>query len=305
MQWGQIKTLFILCFLLLDIYLLTMVLDKHDNNELDYTADPQDQELEEKLKLENIEITDELPNSLSDEEFIIVQQKTFNKDEMGLIKSKEKQEVEVINSSFIISLLKESVAIPENASREAIEQLVTSTVYLGNEYTFGKWDEQKNVLLFFQEKKDRPVYYNQNGMLLVYLNDKNEMVGYSQSYLGEPELGKEERPIIKPINAIKKLFDNNLLLPNEKVTDMEIGYYTTLPLDSGRQVLSPTWKITINENRDRFVNAMEQYVIPVNDKFIGVVIQSSIDNLRSIKGKEEFKISMLEILTSKLPELSE
>ncbi|WP_042147734.1 two-component system regulatory protein YycI [Paucisalibacillus sp. EB02] len=304
MQWGQIKTLFILCFLLLDIYLLSLVLSQKENEDLGFTVERQEQD-GQTLESENISIKVELPKPLSNEEFVTIQQKTFKEEEMKLIKSMENQDVEVVKNSLIISLLKEAVAIPENATDESIEQLVFSSVYLGNEYTFEYWDKDRNTLVFFQTKEGRPIYYNQNGLILVYLNENNEMVAYTQSYLGAPERAKEERSLMKPLDAIMKLHSNNLLYPNDEITDIEIGYYSTFPLDSGRQVLAPTWKISIKDRRDRYVNAVDQYVVSINDNFIEDVLELSIENTKSIKDKEEFKKSMLDILTSKLTIKSE
>ncbi|WP_096272190.1 two-component system regulatory protein YycI [Paucisalibacillus globulus] len=298
MQWGQIKTLFILCFLLLDIYLLSIVLEQKENEEYGYTGDQQ-QQVEQTLESENITVPDELPEPLPDEELITMKQKTFNEDELKVIKSKEDQEIEVINNSSILSLVKKSEAIPENATDNDIEQLVASKVYLGNEYAFENWDKDRNILIFFQTKNDRPIYYNQNGVLFVYLNDKNEIVAYTQSFLGAPEAGSDKKSLIKPHDAIMKLINSNLLYPNNEVTEVEVGYYTTYPLDSGGQVLAPTWKISIKDSRPRFVNAIQQYVVPLNEKFVEEVIESSIENLSLLKGKEEFKRGMLDILTSK------
>jgi regulatory protein YycI of two-component signal transduction system YycFG len=301
-QWGQIKTLFILCFLLLDIYLLSLVLKQLEKEEFGYNTEQQEQ-VAQTLESENISVTKDLPDPLSDEELVIMQQKTFNEEELKLIQSREDQEIEVVNNNLILSLFKKAVSIPDNANDNAIEQLVASKVYLGNEYAYGYWDKGRNILIFFQTKDGRPIYYNQNGIVLVYLSEDNEMLGYTQSYLDSPETGSDKKSLIKPYDAIMKLFDSNLLYSNDEITDVEVGYYTTYPLDSGGQVLAPTWKITIEDKgervRERFVNAIEQYVVPLNHKFIEDVLELSIENTRVIKEKEEFKKSLLDIITSK------
>ncbi|WP_047983477.1 two-component system regulatory protein YycI [Ornithinibacillus californiensis] len=298
MQWGQIKTLFILSFLLLDIYLLVLVIQKQEDlSLLESIANEQEQDF---LKQEEIIIPEKLPESLPEEPLITTQQKIFSEEEIEDIKERDNQEIEVVNRNFIIALLEEAVAIPENATSEAIAQLVTSAVYLGNEYSFDHWDQDRNIIVFFQKKNERPVYYNQNGVIIAYLNANNEIVAYTQSYLGEVEASNEEKTLIKPLSAIRILYDSNLLFAKDEVTEVEIGYHTFLPLDSGRQVLVPTWKIRINDSHNRLVNAYEQKVIPVNDDFVNIVLYSSIDNVRAIKGKEEFKKKMLDTITSKL-----
>jgi regulatory protein YycI of two-component signal transduction system YycFG len=300
MQWGQIKTLFILCFLLLDIYLLFLVIQKQSNEDLPFKETEELREQEQELEIENIKIPDDLPESLPDEAYVTVKQKVFTEEEIEQIKSLENQDIQIVNNSFIIGKFKKTIAIPENATKEDIAKLVSSALYLGNEYELEYWDEEKNVLIFFQMENDRPVYYNQNGMIMVYLNENSEMIAYTQSFLGEPEGINDKKTIITPLKAIYTLYENRLLLSYDEVTDVQMGYHSMLPLESGTQVLVPTWKITINDSKERFVNAAQRYVVKVNDEFENSVFEMSIDNLATMKGKNEFKESMLKIIEERL-----
>lgn len=302
MQWGQIKTLFILCFLLLDVYLLFLVIENQETEDYGFgQREEEKQDHEQSLKSESISIPDDLPDQLPEEAYISIRQKTFNKKEISSIKSLPNQDIEVVNNSFIISKLKKEIPIPENATKDGIAQLLTNTVYLGKDFRFEYWDEKRNIIVFSQLKNDRRVYFNQNGILLAFLNDKDEIVGYVQSLLGEPESTEKEKwPLILPITAIHRLYEANIVLPNDKVNSAEIVYHSRFPLDSGLQVLVPTWKITVNDDRNYLVNAIEKVIISISDEFLDNVIELSIENTRSIQGKEDFKESMLEILTSKL-----
>ncbi|MFS0673761.1 two-component system regulatory protein YycI [Ornithinibacillus sp. 179-J 7C1 HS] len=298
MQWGQIKTLFILSFLLLDIYLLVLVVQKQDDiGTLDSSAIEEEQRF---LEVENISIPEDLPNTVPNESLMAIEPKTFNKEEIEEITSRENQEIIVVGDRYINSLLEEPFAIPENATSDDIAQLLTSAVYLGNEYTFEYWDMERNILVFFQKKNERPIYYNQNGMLLVYLNDANEVVGYTQTVLGDLEVINEEEVLEKPLSAIKELYNNNLLYTNDTVTEVKLGYHNFFPLESGRQVLVPTWKITINDDRTRLVDGFERKVIPENHDFLDNALNTIVDNTILIRDNEEFKQNMLDLLSSKL-----
>ncbi|GGA70192.1 two-component system regulatory protein YycI [Ornithinibacillus halotolerans] len=295
MQWGQIKTLFILCFLLLDIYLLFLVIQKIGNEDFGPANDSGQLEDLDQLELENIKISIDLPDPLPDEVYLTIREKTFTKEEVEEIIARDNQDIEVINNSFIISMLKEKIAIPENATEEVIEQIIFSTVYLGSEYTFDYWDKERNILVFFQEKNDRPVYYHSSGIIFVYLNDDNEIDAYTQTVLGEVEPSSDKKSLISPLKAIMRLYQSNLLLPNDEVTDIKIGYYSMFP-----PVVVPTWKITIDGKQNRYVNAIERFVIPVNDGFMDDMIQKGIESTRSITKNEELHDQMIEILMAKL-----
>ncbi|MEN2466155.1 two-component system regulatory protein YycI [Ornithinibacillus sp. FSL M8-0202] len=297
MQWGQIKSLFILSFLLLDIYLIVLVVQKQDDVSLLESTSTEEQAF---LEIENITIPENLPESVPNESLMATEPKQFTEDEIAEITTREDQDVVVVNDRFILAYLKTPFAVPENAKEEEIEQLLASTVYLGDEYTFDSWDSDRNVMIFFQKKDTRTIYYNQNGMILAFLNDNDEIVGYMQTYLGELEVINAEESVVKPLSAIRELYNKNALFSNEEVTGFELGYHTFFPSDSGRQVLVPTWKFTINESRSRLVDAFERKVIPVNNEFVDNVIKLSIDNTLAIAGDEDFKQEMLDLMSSKL-----
>src|SRR5699024_11318478 len=78
MQWGQIKTLFILCLLILNVYLFYQFIDKQNESDLRVKEAP-DSSIEAKLKNENIKVG-ELPQEEKRESFISVKQRTLTDD---------------------------------------------------------------------------------------------------------------------------------------------------------------------------------------------------------------------------------
>ncbi|MFD2045664.1 two-component system regulatory protein YycI [Ornithinibacillus salinisoli] len=298
MQWGQIKTLFILCFLLLDIYLLVLFLEKEQEADRPFLNNP-DLSIEETLEQEKIGIPDELPEELPDEAFIQANQKHFTDEELDRITSLENQKVTNVNKNMIVSIFEEPITLPEKSSEEAIEQLVKSNILFPEEFSFEYWDTDTNILVFFQRKNERAIYFNQNALLLVYLNDDNEFVAYTQSMLGEPESNNDKKSLISPILAIDTLYEENQLFSGQAVTDMDIGYYTMFPLDNGTQVFVPTWKLTVDEERDLFVNATERLVYPNNEGFIEEAINRNLERVRLIKDQPDLKEEMVNILLEK------
>ncbi|WP_047980153.1 two-component system regulatory protein YycI [Ornithinibacillus contaminans] len=302
MQWSQIKTIFILCFFLLNIYLIVIVMQKQTNEDFDSPEVVQQTEHEKRqLESENIKVTEDLPEATANES-LIVSKKTFTQEEIDLIKEAKNQDIEVVNNNFIISRFDDPPEIPAKATDEELTQIVLSQVYMGDQYSLDSWDKERNILTFFQKQNDKVVYYNQSGLIFAYLNENNEIVAYTQSVLGEPEVVNEERSLIKPFQAVYTLYENNVLFSKDEVTDVELGYQTMLPLNSGRQVLVPTWKITINNSGERFVNGIEGKVIPVNDDFVASVLEISISNTQTIIEQDEFKESMLALFLTKLGE---
>ncbi|RKQ32943.1 two-component system regulatory protein YycI [Oceanobacillus halophilus] len=287
MQWGHIKTLFILSFLILNIYLLVQFIDKQNNDDYGMLSD-QDASIEERLAAENITIEPNLDMEITEETYILASQKKFNEVEVERLTKREDQNINVLKNNFIISRLKEPVPISEDASSEEVSNLVKSEVSFPEEFVYWGWNKELNILVFFQQIDGRPVYFNEHGpgLLMVYLNDNNEMEYYTQTMLGESESqGSGSRQLKQPIQAIELLFDRNILVPNEEVTDINIGYYSRF-IEEGEQVFAPTWNITINGERSYFVNAIEGFVFSSDMSFIDSIATETISRIRLLDDED-------------------
>lgn len=299
MQWSQIKTLFILCFLVLDVYLLFQFLDKQSEADIG-VLERQESPIEDQFEAENINIA-KLPEDESDESFLSVKPKTFTESELKELDDFKNQEAIVMNKNFILSEFKEPVPLSSDGKKDKIESAVKKSVLFPEEYKFWHWNKDMNVLIFFQEKTERPIYFNQNGMILVFLNDDNEMIFYTQTMLGEAEPQAEKKTLIKPIKAIETLYKANELNAGDEVTKVDIGFHTRVPLANGVQVFVPTWKVNINEEKDYFVNAIEGFVFPGDeDKFLSDTITRDIESIDKLKDQKALKENIIDQLEQRL-----
>ncbi|MDY0404146.1 two-component system regulatory protein YycI [Virgibacillus sp. 179-BFC.A HS] len=170
-----------------------------------------------------------------------------------------------------------------------------------DQYQYGEWDKDLHMILFFQVKNNRPIYYNSSGMIAIYLNDKNEAVAYAQSMLDKPESNKDKKTLIKPIEAVGKLYDNNQLISGDEVSQIRIGYHTVVPLTNGVQVFVPTWKVTVNDKRSYFVNAIEGAVISNDDNdFLKEIVQFTDNKLSQISDDKSMRKDLHKMLLDKL-----
>ncbi|ASN03825.1 two-component system regulatory protein YycI [Virgibacillus necropolis] len=303
MQWSQIKTLFILCFLVLDVYLLIQFSQKQDKEENDVSKQEQAATIEENLRAENIKISANLSGEDLKGSYISVKKQLFTEESSKTVKAAENQETAIIDKEFIISRLKEPAKIQEDATEDEITELVKSklTLISPDSYVFWDWNKELNMLVFFQKKNDRPIYFNPNGIIFVFLNDKNEIDFYTQTLLGEVEEQESQKLLSKPIEAIKVLFQRNELNPDEEVTKADIGYYTRLPLENVTQVFAPTWKITVDNEMNYFVNALEGTVFSSNDvEFLIKSVSTIVSKVNQIDNNPDLKKYLLNQLTNRL-----
>ncbi|GAA0608104.1 hypothetical protein GCM10009001_26820 [Virgibacillus siamensis] len=303
MQWKQIKVLFILCFLVLDIYLLVMFFQKQKDADLGI-AETLSSAVED-LEDEDISIKAELPQQQLEESFISVKQKNFTKKDEKKLEDKTNLEAAMIKNNLMIGRFEEPVSFQENASDEVIAEQVKSFILSPDSYTFWDWNKEMNVLVFFQQKDGRPIYFNESGIVLVFLNDENEMMFFTQTMLGETQSPGDTNSLIKPKQAINILFVNNKLVSGDVVTDVSIGFYTRYPLDSGVQVFAPTWGITVNEEEDFYVTAIENRVFTSDEvNFLKTAARSVFNKVRTTGEETKLKEFVMDRINKKLSELN-
>lgn len=302
MQWSKIKTLFILCFLVLNIYLIIQFIQKQEDADMGLLDEGQEASIEDKLESENIEYED--PDiEITEGSYISVTQKKFTDEELIPLTNFENQQSAVINNNFILSKFEEPIEVPEEATDDELTQLVTRHILFPEAYQFWGWNKDLNVLMFFQLKDDRPFFYNQNGAVLVFLNEDDEMIYYTQTMLGDVEVHREKKTIQQPIQAVGTLYDRNDLYYEDEITRIKMGYYARIATE-GVQVFAPTWRVEVNEERNYFINAIEGLVFASDDiQFIKKTIEeSSIEKIKLLEEDNELREEILTDLTEKLTE---
>lgn len=280
MHWGQIKTLLIVSFLILDVYLFVQFLEKKEQADIGILQH-QPSSIEEQLNAESIKVK-ELPEQEYEETFISVKQQMFTEEELDAARGNKAQKSFIFQNHFIASKLDKAIPLRKEASRNDITEIFNEVAYYPEEYSFWNWNEEFNILIFFQNKMDRPVYYNQNGLVLLFLNDQNEITYYVQTMLGDAELLAERKRLIKPIQAVEKLYEENKLFTGDEITRVNIGFHTRVPFESGVQVFAPIWKVNVNHEKDYFVNAIEGFIFSTNEQeFLEEAMTLSIEKMNT------------------------
>src|SRR5699024_1392882 len=119
--------------------------------------------VEEQLRDDRITY-EPLPNEEYEETYIAVEQHEFSDADLRTERKELKQNATIVQTDLIVSRVEDRITISETTSDEQIMNAFSQFVYFSEEYTFWNWNEEKNILIFFQNKFNRPVYYNQNGL---------------------------------------------------------------------------------------------------------------------------------------------
>ncbi|WP_028784448.1 two-component system regulatory protein YycI [Thalassobacillus devorans] len=276
MQWGQIKTLFILSFLILDLFLLQQFLTKTDDTELEQLDE--NTSAAEQLSLENIDISD-IPEEQPPMAFINGRRADFTEEDLKALEAMEgvDPQLDTQNPNSLYVKLKEPIPIGEEDDGEAIMAKAEDYVIYDDQYSYWGKNDEHDVILFFQKSNNSTIYFNESG-LLMFLVENGEITGYYQTRLGDIEKESEKSELLQPVQAVYQLYDNGEISSEDKITDMIVGYHSQIQGDSnGIQVFAPTWKITVNNEDIHFVTATtEGRVVEVNEnEFITKALQSA------------------------------
>jgi len=306
MQWSQIKTLFILTFLILNIYLAVQLINKQKQADLAVLEHGQSS-FEEVLQSENITIPDSLQDE-AEERFISVRQKVFTEEDIEGISGHDNLDTVIVNKNLLVSVFDKPLAIPKDSENSPgdIKGLLQDYIAFADDYKFWNWNKDLNILIFFQKEYDRPVYFNQNGILLVFLNDKNEVTFYTQTMLDKSDDQQEKRKLISAIEAIEKLYNSSELNVGDNVTTVDIGFHTRVPLENGVQVFVPVWKITVDDERHYFVNAIEGHIFSSDElEFLEESVELDIERIQEMKGHKDIKEDIAKRLKERLEAINE
>ncbi|SES14395.1 Two-component signal transduction system YycFG, regulatory protein YycI [Gracilibacillus ureilyticus] len=252
MQWGQIKTLFILCFLILDIFLLQQFI----KNQQTVSVLPE-ASLEENIQ-GNIEGLDNIPEEPTEASMLYAQRKELSEDDMTALEELPNQDMLIIEDHLIISRFDDPVAFDiDEAGDNIVENIWNDESYDLENYIL---DEKTNTYLFFQ-KIDHPIFYNLSGVLMIHVNEDGDMTSYVQTILEKAEEQPEEKyGLANPMKVISDLFRRNSIQSGSTISKMEFGYHNLLPLPNGVQVLIPTWGVEVNDSEYYYANAVEGHI---------------------------------------------
>ena len=259
MDWSRIKTIFILTFLVLDIYLMYEFFKLKDSSQLEFSTEAS---FEKRLKADEIEYAD-LPKNHQKDMYLSAKPKVFTDEDLGSVKLKG-QQVNIMEGTTLWSVLDKHIKISDKLDINDLNSFVKNNILYGDQYHF--WGKKGNEITYYQQYEDKLFYKNISGELTFFLNDDHtNIVSYRQTFLEDIEKLSEEDKIIQPLKVIETLYNNGALKPGSKIRQVELGYYTFVNISTS-QVLTPAWRLVIDGEEDIFVHAFEGQIIQLNNE---------------------------------------
>jgi regulatory protein YycI of two-component signal transduction system YycFG len=259
MDWSKIKTIFIITFLILDVYLLFQFMKTRDANKYEIITEAT---IEEKLKADEIKY-DELPKATIKDQYLSAKPKMFSKSDLAKLKG-QTGVLKDPGTTIYVTLEK---PIQFSGKFEPIEltPFIKENILYGEHYQFWLKDDKNSTITYFQKYENMPLYENISGKITFFFDSKNQIVSYEQTYLEDIETLTAEEEILPPLKAIETLHQKGVLKPKSEITKIELGYSTLLQL-AASQALAPTWRFVVDDKESLFVNAFEGQIIEFNSE---------------------------------------
>lgn len=264
MDWSKTKTIFIIVFSILNVFLYSVYINNYnEEQELEVLGESN---IESDLKNANISVGN-LPVSTEKVTYVSGKINTFDNFDFDQV---TRNQIITVSDNMIIEGTMKKPEKLEALNEKTLTEFLKRTVFKGEEYRLWQINKSAREATFFQVMNDKMIFYNQSATIKVYWSEKEEITKYEQTMFGSLKAVGEKSMLIKPIQAIKTIFEKGYLKDHTTISFVNLGYSTLVPLTE-TQVLSPTWHIRAmvpDENgrkkqQDFFVNAVDNQILDI------------------------------------------
>lgn len=276
MDWNKTKTILIVVFSILNVFLYSLYLDRYnDAQSLQVMGETS---IEESLRLDDISYG-ELPVFTDESYYVSAEIAEFPEEKLEKFVG---QKFTSVGEAQLISMLEVPFPLKNAKGEEQFTQFLASHVLNGNEYVLWNRDEEKRQATFFQKVDDYPIFFNKNAMLTINWDENENIISYEQSMFGEFINFNKKKDILLPIEAINALYSKDYLKKGSTVINISLGYSTHIQLTK-TQVFAPTWHVRVKledeEIEDYFINATDGKVIEFKDELEDPEIDEKVEDM--------------------------
>jgi regulatory protein YycI of two-component signal transduction system YycFG len=240
MDWSRTKTIFIITFLFINVFLTWQLVETHNVNQISMITEAT---IQERLRENNVTIEQELPEEDLSGLLVIGKLVDMSVDQ---VPAADQQDVQLIDEHTLISALEEPFELPREESAAALSSFLSTYVFAGDQYRFGGYDPEKNRVYLYQLHETKTAYTFDDQPLILQLDDKQRITSYQQRFFQFEEQEGEDREIISSLKAIEILLNDQLVRMNQTITNVQFGYYSFFSPTGDVQVFAPMWRVTVD-----------------------------------------------------------
>ncbi|HDB0352739.1 TPA: two-component system regulatory protein YycI [Staphylococcus aureus] len=240
MNWKLTKTLFIFVFILVNIVLVSIYVNKVNRSHINEV------ESNNEVNFQQEEI--KVPTSILNKSVkgIKLEQITGRSKNFS---SKAKGDSDLTTSDggkLLNANISQSVKVSDNNLKD-LKDYVNKRVFKGAEYQLS--EISSDSVKYEQTYDDFPILNNSKAMLNFNIED-NKATSYKQSMMDDikPTDGADKKhQVIGVRKAIEALYYNRYLKKGDEVINARLGYYSVVN-ETNVQLLQPNWEIKVKHD---------------------------------------------------------
>lgn len=251
MDWGRAKTILIVSFLCLNLFLGYQLWEEQRSQGIEgQISQLQIAELQQKLRDANItyaenSISDDMPEMSNMKVHVpALNEQSFDAQVERIQWVDQRLEVE----------FKQPIPIPSEEEDVSRDVVFKSMIPLFDHYQYDASVSTEQVIVYTQRVNHYPVFTSQ----LHLHTDGQNWTGYTQSYYSEEEKGVS-RQVVSAYTTLAVLLEHGVLHPGEQIYQVQLGY-TIDQLDANVQFLVPAWRV-IHTSGIHYINGFTGMVI--------------------------------------------
>ncbi|MCL1632181.1 two-component system regulatory protein YycI [Sporolactobacillus sp. CPB3-1] len=272
MNWGRTKSIFIICFLLLDVFLIFEMYMRQQNENIEDIPDGSS-------KIHNYKIETVVPALPRQLTFLRGTRVDFTRQKEAITKQLNqksgtvKQKISLSeNGRQLTSTFAKPMSIAA-IKNEDVQKKLLNMIYQGQDYKLWQSGEDKKIIRFAQAYQGRPVYVSARNriQMLDFTVQKKDLIGYRQSYFKLTENKKNHFALIDARQAINNLADRTDLVGYSTlhIKGIELCYLNTVGDESAEPLIFvPAWHLDVHVDgsgtTSYFVNAVTGNVQSLN-----------------------------------------
>jgi regulatory protein YycI of two-component signal transduction system YycFG len=242
MDWSKTKSILIIAFLLLDLFLgYQLWAGKTDKWEQAESAEWLLDDLNAQLKSRNITLAVKIPSENPEMHYLNVRYVYFSDEEL--------KPLQVKNIKRGQTFIEVQFASPLSFETSELNEAMSERVPRFSQYQYDELMSTQTQLRFFQIYNELPLFGAQLDIAL----QNGKIVGYRQT-MYEVQGQGSGRKVIPAVTALRALVENGYVQKGETIRAIDRGYFGHI-YDADVQVLAPVWRV-IHGDRVHYVNAI-------------------------------------------------
>ncbi|WP_100486603.1 two-component system regulatory protein YycI [Sporolactobacillus pectinivorans] len=260
MNWSKTKSIFIVCFLLLDAFLIFELYARQQDEGVENLTDGSGTN-------NTFRVDTTIPPTPQNVTFLRGSRVNFSNEKKNIADLTSSanngigQKIQYENGGMQLHGIFAS-PISGNMTNTDLQKIILGLVYKGQSYTYWQNDSKARTINFVQLYNNQPVFISRrnNIQMLEFTVSQNKIVGYQQSYFKFSKSNYVD--VISAEKAISNLGENTDLLDSERpvIKTVELGYVNLVgDASADPLIFIPTWHIVVQTNhgdQEYFVNAM-------------------------------------------------